>query len=82
MKNATYIAEITAQKMKSISLRGEILLLACLLASCQLRNFWHEFTEILKNVLPFLTNQATRFISHGIGHSYFMGIFFIIPFMV
>ena len=31
--------------MKCICLRGEIHLLACLFALCQLRNFLHEFTE-------------------------------------
>ena len=30
---------------------------------------------LLKIVLPFLTNQAARFISCGIGHSYFSGNF-------
>ena len=47
---------------------GEIQLLGRLLALCQLRDFSHKFTE---KCLPFLTNQAARFISRGIGRSYF-----------
>ena len=33
--------------------------------------------SLLKSVLPFLTNQAARFISCGIGRSYFSGNFFL-----
>ena len=42
MKSATYIAEITTQKNEKYLSKGENPL-ACLLASCQLRNFLHEF---------------------------------------
>ena len=34
-------------------------------------------TSLLKSVLPFLTNQAVRFILCGIGHSYFSGNFLL-----
>ena len=45
MKSTTYIAKITAEKNEKFCLRGEINLLARLLASCELRNFLREFTE-------------------------------------
>ena len=49
MKNATYIIEITTQKNeKYLSDGGRnplACLPACLLTSCQLRNFLCEFTE-------------------------------------
>ena len=41
---------------------------ARLITSCQLRNFLREFTE---KSFAVLTNQAARFISRGIGRSYF-----------
>ena len=71
--------------MKNICLRGEIYLLAfCLLAClprvCQLRNFPCEFTEVFCHFWPIKLHN--RFISHGIGCSYFSGDFLIIPFMV
>ena len=47
-------------------------LLACLLASCQLRNFLCEFTE---QCFAVLTNQAMQIILCGVGHSYFSWIF-------
>ena len=63
--------------MKTIYLGGEIRLLACLLA-CSLRVHKEIFrVSLLKSVLPFLTNQATRFISRGIGHFYFSGSFLL-----
>ena len=63
--------------MKSICMWGEIQLLGRLLALCQLRDFSHKFTE---KCLPFLTNQAARFISRGIGRSYFSENF-LLPFL-
>ena len=54
---------------------GEIQLLGHLLVSCQLGIFR---VCLLKSVLPFLTNQAARFTSRGIGHSYFSGNFFLL----
>ena len=69
--------------MKSICLRGEIHLLACLLTSLLRvsKEIFHG--SILKSVLLFLTNQAAQFISRGISHSYFSGNFFssFVPFM-
>ena len=63
--------------MKTIYLGGEIRLLACLLA-CLLRVYKEIFrVSLLKSVLPFLTNQATRFISRGIDHFYFSWSFLL-----
>ena len=75
MKKTTYIAEITNQKNEKYLSEGRNPLACwppCLLASCQLRNFPREFTE---KCLAILTNQAARFISRGIGRSYFSGNF-------
>ena len=71
MKNTTYILEITTQKYeKYLSERRNPLacLPACLITSCQLRNFLREFSEKCFAVLSY---QAARFISRGIGRSYF-----------
>ena len=64
MKSTTYFAEITNQRAEKY-LSRRIHLLARLLASCRLRNFPREFTENC------FANQAARFISRGIGRSYF-----------
>ena len=63
--------------MKSICLRGEIHLLACLLISSPRVSQEIFRVSLLKSVLPFLTNQAARFISRGIGRSYFSGNFLL-----
>ena len=71
MKNTIYILEITTQKYeKYLSQRRNPLacLPACLITSCQLRNFLREFSEKCFAVLSY---QAARFISRGIGRSYF-----------
>ena len=75
MKRTTYIAKITTQRNEKYLSEGRNLL-ACsansLLVSCQPRNFPREFTE---KCFVFLTNQSARFISCGIGRSYFLGNF-------
>ena len=71
MKNTTYILEITTQKYEKYLSEGRnplACLPARLITSCQLRNFLREFTE---KSFAVLTNQAARFISRGIGRSYF-----------
>ena len=60
--------------MKSISLREEIQLLVCLLASCQVRNFLCEFAE--KCFAVFDQSNST-IISHGISRCYFRGNFLL-----
>ena len=60
--------------MKSICLRGEIHLLALLLASCQLRNFPREFTE---KCFAVFDQSSCTIISRGIGRSYFSGNFLL-----
>ena len=45
-----------------------------LLALCQQSNFR---VSLFKSILPFLTNQAARFIWHGISQSYFSGNFLL-----
>ena len=76
MKSTTYIVEITTQQNEKY-LSGGRNPLACLpghlLVSCQ--EIFH--VSLLKSVLPFLTNQAARFISHGIGRSYFSRSFLL-----
>ena len=70
MKNTTYIHEITTQKYEKYLSEGRnplACLSACLITSCQLRNFLREFSE---KCFAVLTNQAARFISRGIGRSY------------
>ena len=77
MESTTYIVEITNQKNEKYLSVGKNPV-ACsppfVLASCQLRNFLHEFIE---SVLPFLTNQVVGFISRCFGCSYSSGNFFL-----
>ena len=75
MKKTTYIAKITTQRNENYLSGGRNLLVCSatsLLVSCQPRNFPLEFNE---KCFVFLTNQSARFISCGIGHSYFLGNF-------
>ena len=72
MKSTTYIFEITNKKIEKY-LRGKIHLLACLLATRQLKNFLHEFTECF----AVFDQSAAQFISCGIGCSYFSGSFLL-----
>ena len=68
MKSTTCIAEITKQKNEKYLPKGRNPL-ACLPRVSQ-----EIFrVSLLKSVLPFLINQAARFISRGVGHSYFSG---------
>ena len=69
MKSTTHFTEITNQKTeKFLSERGK--LVAC--SPARLPRF--VSTKIYSTcVLPFLTNEAARFISHGIGRFYFSG---------
>ena len=66
MKSTIYITEITTQKYEKNLPEGRklgpIYLLACLL--CVNKGIF--CVSLLKNFLPFLTNQAAQFISHGI----------------
>ena len=73
MKSTTYIAEITNQKNEKYLSKGRNPLLACLLISSPRVSQEIFRVSLLKSVLPFLTNQATRFISRGVGRSYFSG---------
>ena len=76
MKSTTYMVETTNQKNEKYLYVGRNPVAWSpphLLASCQLRDFPCVFTE---KCLLFLTNQAARFTSHGIGALIFMGIFF------
>ena len=80
MKSTTYIIEITTQKNEKYLSEGEIHLLACLLVSCQLRNFPHEFTE--KCFAVFDQSSCVIYLTW-----YWLLLFFqefssIIPFMV
>ena len=59
--------------MKSIW--GEIQLLGCLVASCQLRNFLCLLTE--KCFTVFDQSQAAQFTSHGVSHFCFSGNFLL-----
>ena len=71
MENTTYILEITTQKYEKYLSEGRnplACLPARLITSCQLWNFLREFSE---KSFAALTNQAARFISRGIGRSYF-----------
>ena len=67
--------------MKRICLTGEIHLLADLLASSPRVNEEIFRVRLLKSVSLFLTNQAAKFISRGISHSYFSGNF-LLPFLL
>ena len=85
MKSTTQIIEITTQKNEKYlseerNLPACFCMLACLPRVCQLRNFPREFTEVFCRFWPIKLHS--RFISHGIGCSYFSGDFLIIPFMV
>ena len=78
MKSTICIVEITNQKNENYLYMGRNPVVWSpphLLAACQLRNFPHVF--LLKSVLPFLTNQAVRFTSCGIGRCYFSGNFLL-----
>ena len=70
MKSTTYFTLITNQKSeKYLPERGK-LESTCLLPT-HLKLTKKFSVSLLKTVLPFLTNQAAQFISHGIGCSYF-----------
>ena len=77
MKSTTQMVEITTQKNEKYLYKERnplACLPACLLASCQLRNFC---VSLLKSVLTFLTNQAAQFLSRGIGHCNFFRNFLL-----
>ena len=63
--------------MKLICLREEIHLLVCFFASSPCVSYKIFCVGLLKTVLPFLTNQAPRFISRGISCSCFSGNFLL-----
>ena len=78
MKRTTHFAEITTLKAeKYLSERGK-LESTCLLACLPRVNKGIFHMSLLKTVLPFLTNQATQFISRGIGCSYSL----LLPFLL
>ena len=72
MKSTIYIVEITKQKNEKYVGRNPVAWSPLRLVSTK------KFSAcLLKSVLPFLTNQAARFTSRGIGRSYFSGNFLL-----
>ena len=74
MKSTTYIVEITNQKNEKYPYVGKNPVAWSPPRLVSTKKF---STCLLKNVLPFLTNQAVRFTSRGISCSYFSGNFLL-----
>ena len=68
MKSTSYMIEITTQKNEKYVWEEKS---TCLVACSPQVNLEIFHVSLLKSVLLFLTNQATQFISCGIGCSYF-----------
>ena len=76
MESTTYIAKIATQKNEKYQSEGRnplACLPVCLLASCQLRNFLHEFTE--KYFANFDQSSCAIYLVVSVA-PIFLGIFF------